>query len=308
MKFLLWAGASALLGYASSLQSASSLLERHVANLRDAKTLRFVVSVQPIGGASSEATVTMAKPNKLSVQGQGWQVHATGTEVFDYTKSSNTYEQNPWSEAAGRKLGGRPELWAWATFFDANQLQGATATLGAKRKIKGVDVVELKLVTKSEPKTEGTLYIEPKSGIAMGALMSPRIPGGAEVLVVGRDFVLNGEVSEDLFAFVPPADAKKHDPNAVPAGDTITYSQIHAVWSAQCMPCHGSNASGGLNLTSYESLMASNTIVAGNPDASRIVLYIEGKMQPRMPKNRQAMPTKDIQLVRAWIAAGAKKS
>src|SRR2546422_9519208 len=67
---------------------------------------------------------------------------------------------------------------------------------------------------------------------------------------------------------------------------------------------------GGLVMENYASLMKGGAhgpvIVPGKSGESRMVLMLEGKVQPRMPFGGDPPPAADIAAIRAWIDAGAK--
>jgi WD40 repeat protein len=79
-----------------------------------------------------------------------------------------------------------------------------------------------------------------------------------------------------------------------------------------CLECHsGERAKAGLDLETFKGLSEGSrngpVLVPGKPDESPFVLAVEGKKQPAMPpkKARQPRP-KDVEVLRAWVAAGAK--
>jgi len=67
---------------------------------------------------------------------------------------------------------------------------------------------------------------------------------------------------------------------------------------------------GDLVMDSYGSLMKGGAhgpaIVPGKGSESRIVLMLEGKLQPRMPFNSTPLSDTEIEMIRRWIDAGAK--
>jgi hypothetical protein len=80
-----------------------------------------------------------------------------------------------------------------------------------------------------------------------------------------------------------------------------------------CTECHNSNnAKAGVRLESYDDLFKPSKkgrklLVAGKPDDSRLLHTMEGKAK-QMPPRKSVQPKSDeVKLVRAWIAAGAKK-
>jgi len=78
-----------------------------------------------------------------------------------------------------------------------------------------------------------------------------------------------------------------------------------------CVECHGANKpKAGLNVSTYADLVKGGkkkAIVAGQPDDSLLVKTLEGKEKRMPPKKYEKQPTpKEIDMVKAWIAAGAK--
>ena len=68
---------------------------------------------------------------------------------------------------------------------------------------------------------------------------------------------------------------------------------------------------GGLIMESFESLLKGGAhgpvIVPGNGSLSRMILMLEGKVQPRMPfGSPEPLNAADIATIKAWIDAGAK--
>lgn len=91
----------------------------------------------------------------------------------------------------------------------------------------------------------------------------------------------------------------------------VSYSlQITPLLALQCYSCHGD--SGGLSMRSYRELMLGGNlgkvIVVGKPDSSLLVHFIEGRRGAahRMPLDGKPLAPAQIQLIRRWIAEGAK--
>jgi hypothetical protein len=95
------------------------------------------------------------------------------------------------------------------------------------------------------------------------------------------------------------------------------YSEIQAIFNSRCVGCHGS--SGGLSLSSsisYNSLVnvPSNQVPSldrvepGDPDNSYLVWKVEGRAGitgSRMPLGGPFLSQETIDLIRAWVEAGA---
>ncbi len=100
-----------------------------------------------------------------------------------------------------------------------------------------------------------------------------------------------------------------------PAGATAAisyYKQIRPIFQANCQGCHQpAKASGKYVMTDFVKLLAggesgSAAIVPGKLDDSHLVAMItpvDGKAD--MPKDRPALAPGSVELIKAWIAAGA---
>ncbi len=91
------------------------------------------------------------------------------------------------------------------------------------------------------------------------------------------------------------------------------YGQLRPVFQANCQGCHQpAKAKGGYVMTEFEKLFApgetgDKPIVAGQPDTSLLVKQITPKNgEAEMPKGKPPLAEHEIELVRRWIAEGAK--
>src|SRR6476469_2040759 len=86
------------------------------------------------------------------------------------------------------------------------------------------------------------------------------------------------------------------------AADASYFHDIRPILQRQCQGCHQPNLkSSNLDLTSYEGLSAGGK---RGPAQALIVKYLTGEMKPQMPLGQPPLPAAQIDLVRAWIAAG----
>src|SRR6266704_3532 len=101
------------------------------------------------------------------------------------------------------------------------------------------------------------------------------------------------------------------EPQTQPPASPPTYTgQVEPILRQKCFPCHSSASKmGGLVMESYEGLIKGGghgpVIVPGKSSESRLVLMLEGKVQPRMPFGLDPLPAADIAAIKAWIDAGA---
>ena len=94
------------------------------------------------------------------------------------------------------------------------------------------------------------------------------------------------------------------------AGSSSYTEQVEPILRQKCATCHRSSIkAGGLLMESYQTLIQGGThgpvIVPGHSSESRLVLMLEGKIQPRMPFGLDPLPPAEIATIKAWIDAGA---
>ena len=83
-----------------------------------------------------------------------------------------------------------------------------------------------------------------------------------------------------------------------------------------CVSCHQPGAEGfaasGLDLTSYDGLMKGTKfgpmVVPGQPDASNLIVLIEGRAKIRMPYGHKPLPNCLRNNIWTWIFEGAKNN
>ncbi|HEX4125330.1 MAG TPA: c-type cytochrome domain-containing protein [Tepidisphaeraceae bacterium] len=77
-----------------------------------------------------------------------------------------------------------------------------------------------------------------------------------------------------------------------------------------CLSCHNPDKKAdGLDLSSYSGMLAGNSdgpvIAPGDPENSTLYRVITHEDEPTMPPKRDKLPKADLDLIKAWIAAGA---
>jgi len=84
--------------------------------------------------------------------------------------------------------------------------------------------------------------------------------------------------------------------------------QVAPIFLQQCAGCHGAtDPQGDYQLHTFERAMDGGYVEAGSPDDSYLFsLLIEEDAEVRMPKDGDPLPAESIELVRRWIAEGAK--
>lgn len=276
-------------------------LSKQAKLLQDAKTLSGSVTIQALPGAQSTATFSFGKPNLYRIENADGFVLCDGTNVYRYTKASNSYTVTPADDATLLKDVSGPATWAWTTFFAKRPYDDiATAKTGGSRTIKGHDVVEVIASWEKPEPGSGTFYIDNKTGYAFGFDLKQ----SDKEWLVTSDKLSIGTSGPDAttFAFTAPDGAKKVE-QANDAGSG--YAAVQAIFDKNCMPCHGSGRrSGGVDLSSYANL-TKRIVKAGDPDSSDLYEVISGS-NPEMPRNRPPLSQADQKTIYDWIKNGAK--
>jgi mono/diheme cytochrome c family protein len=101
------------------------------------------------------------------------------------------------------------------------------------------------------------------------------------------------------------------EPAQQSAGKSASFhNEVHQILQRKCQGCHQpAKANGKLVLTTFEHLMKGGeggaVIEPGKPDESPLVEQISGN-PPAMPKNAPPLSSKEVDLIKRWIAEGAK--
>jgi len=92
--------------------------------------------------------------------------------------------------------------------------------------------------------------------------------------------------------------------------------EVQPVLERRCTECHQPGGEGyeksGLDLRSYEGLMKGTKfgpmVVPGDPLVSNLLVVLEGRASPkiRMPFHQEPLRRCYVQIIRKWIAEGAK--
>ncbi len=110
-------------------------------------------------------------------------------------------------------------------------------------------------------------------------------------------------------------DETSDDCNIVFPDTAIVRYLIHVQPLLDCscayVGCHGvdTKETRGFSLDDYDNFMtgaAKQVIYRGNPDASPLILRVEGKLGVRMPPDRPPLNQNQISGLRRWITNGAQ--
>src|SRR5579862_2657961 len=88
------------------------------------------------------------------------------------------------------------------------------------------------------------------------------------------------------------------------AAEPSYFREVRPIIQRQCQGCHQPNLkSSNLDLTTLEGLQAGGQ---HGPGARPLLGYITGDSKPQLPLGQPPLPADEIELIRNWIAGGAK--
>lgn len=91
--------------------------------------------------------------------------------------------------------------------------------------------------------------------------------------------------------------------------DSPTAEAAAKLFAENCFSCHNDvDKEGDLSMQTFSALMQGGaegpSLVPGNADESRLILMVEGLVEPLMPED-DFLFDEDIKILRDWINAGA---
>lgn len=273
-------------------------LQGDIDKLAAAKSLKVTYTLRVVGEAPGDYKLTLSKPNLFDLETPTGFVISDGSNVYSYTKATNTYTKAATDDPAIAAFLAKTEVTGWAAFFSKKPADDFKSATGAADKtVKGVDVHVVDFVSK-DGKVSGSLFIDEKLGVVRGYSLkkdSKDYLALADNVVVGTDVI-----SDDKFAFNAPAGA------TMAAAAQGEFGPVQTLLSANCMPCHSAdNHRAGLNLTSYEGISAA--VTAGDAANSLLVKSLYGNGVDQMPKGRDPLSADQIKVVEKWVNDGAKR-
>ena len=108
--------------------------------------------------------------------------------------------------------------------------------------------------------------------------------------------------------------ASAAEPPLTPPGEVSYYKQIRPILQAHCQGCHQpAKAKGGYVMTEFKGLLAGGddeglAVVPGKPAKSALLALIipDTDGETEMPKGKKPLHSAEIELIKTWIAEGAK--
>ncbi|GMV99451.1 MAG: hypothetical protein AMXMBFR84_05900 [Candidatus Hydrogenedentota bacterium] len=124
------------------------------------------------------------------------------------------------------------------------------------------------------------------------------------------------EAPAPMAAWDAPVDdgfTPKRLPFTLAEAESVKYEKdVVPLLEFYCYECHRARRKEGeLDMTTIESMLKGGkksgpSIIPGDPDASPLIRYIRGELQPQMPEDEEPLADDELHLLRQWIAAGAR--
>lgn len=148
--------------------------------------------------------------------------------------------------------------------------------------------------------------------IAQGQTPAPPVSPGPEAPEPAAAVPLPAAPGAVVPAPVAPPPAVVETETAIPAPPVREVSYVREVvpiLEENCYGCHGKAS--GLNLETIDAMLAGGkkagpAVRAGLPDESPLIKYVNGALQPRMPKDGDPLTGDEVATLHAWIATGMK--
>jgi uncharacterized membrane protein len=113
------------------------------------------------------------------------------------------------------------------------------------------------------------------------------------------------------FALLGLAGAGQSQPSSGARKPHVPYAKVSSLIEKKCESCHNAQSHPeAIDLSSYKALMKSGEhgpiVIAGHPETSKLIKYVDGTKQPRMPYHQTPLSSSEIKKLREWISAGAE--
>jgi outer membrane lipoprotein-sorting protein len=213
MRRLIAIGAIGALGaFVFAQVSGSDMLNSFAKSLNGAKSLSATMTVQRIGGSSNTIKVDLAKPNKARIDTPTQLVVADGNTITTYDKTDNSYFKKPETDGDLKALFAPDELSLLGSFFDAGFYKGRVVSSkpGGQKSLKGTSYDVVVATMDDKGKKTISFFLDPKDKLAKAGQFVLQDAGQTDtVIVMAKDYAIDGDQAGSLFAFSAPNGSKE---------------------------------------------------------------------------------------------------
>jgi thiol-disulfide isomerase/thioredoxin len=206
-------GVAGAIAVAVAATTANDSLTAFGKAIHSAESLRSSYTVQIIGSARGDYTISLKKPNMARIDTPAKLIVADGTNITTFEKAEKRFFREPQTEQGLISLFRGDELGMFAGFFkpDAYAAHSARSAGTRVRKDETVEVVEARVDAGGRMTVN---YLLGPDKIARSAHVTVNDPARkVEIVIDTRSLEVNGPLSPNAFAFNAPAGAREVDMN-----------------------------------------------------------------------------------------------
>ncbi len=189
------------------------LARRYLATMERAKSLSVEYTVQAVPGSPSSYRVELQKPDRLRIETPERVYVGDGKKLVTLLRGENKYtEEAQTATSAQSLLAGDPHLRMWAPFFGENPFQAMHVGSVRQRQRQGEKLNSLELRQNANFANEiFTLFLNDETTVRQAQLVVEGPRGNQSWIYEMRALTVDATPAEKVFAFAPPAGAKKVD-------------------------------------------------------------------------------------------------
>lgn len=188
---------------------AGSPLSAWAQKVNGLKSLQADVVVSQPNAPSQTYKIAFAKPSSFKVDDAKETIVADGKTITVFDKGENYFYTRPQTDAELKALV-KPDQYAlFRAFFDAKAFDGVKSRAGASKSLGGETVTPIEFAPEAgSPKTI-TVYVGPDGLARKGESALPTQQGKISSVLTAKNVVIDGEMTEEAFAFKAPDGAQE---------------------------------------------------------------------------------------------------
>ena len=112
-------------------------------------------------------------------------------------------------------------------------------------------------------------------------------------------------------ALASASQAQKMQRGPFPHQPPIPYARVGELFKFKCVSCHNAKSHPkNVDLSSLDAVLKSGDhgpiVVPGHPEKSKLIAWVNGSKQPRMPLKQPPLGNAQMDILKRWIGGGAK--
>ena len=203
--------------------AGTNLLNSAVGTINAAGSLKAACTVQLVGGAPSNVSLDLGKPNLARIDTATQLVVADGKELTTYDKTAKTYFKQPETPQLLAKALNNAGMGIWNAFFDAKATSAAkdVRTLPAVTR-RGMSLTPVQFTSGGTQRATVTYFLG-SDNLPRQEEVTVTTPKGEEVTVLNASSVVLGSSADPaVFAFNAPDGSRQLTAEEMNAGKWYT--------------------------------------------------------------------------------------